>query len=75
MVHKFQSVGKSPRINCLTNSNTCFGCGKMDNNVRNFPSVAKNEGDNHLWSQPYPSSGSMVVRNRIGLMHLGSTRS
>ena len=28
MVHKFQSGGKSLRIECLENSNACFGCGK-----------------------------------------------
>ena len=35
--HKFQSGGKSRRIECLANSNACFCCGKMDHNVRDCP--------------------------------------
>ena len=37
MEHKFQSCGKSPRSECLANSNACFGCGKTDHKVRDFP--------------------------------------
>ncbi|XP_049405224.1 uncharacterized protein LOC125868669 [Solanum stenotomum] len=42
---------------CLVGSNACFGCGKMDHKIRDFPSIAKNDGDNHQRAQPNPSSG------------------
>jgi len=43
---------------CLASSNAGFGCGKTNHKIRDYPSVAKYEGDNHRQAQPYPSSSS-----------------
>ncbi|WMV46406.1 hypothetical protein MTR67_039791 [Solanum verrucosum] len=49
--------GKKHEGKCLVGSNACFGCRKMDHKLRDCPSVAKNEEDNHRRAQPNPSSG------------------
>ncbi|XP_049378133.1 uncharacterized protein LOC125842894 [Solanum stenotomum] len=49
--------GRNHEGKCLAGSNSCFGCGKTDQKIRNCPSVAKNEGDTRRRGQPYPSSG------------------
>ncbi|WMV24000.1 hypothetical protein MTR67_017385 [Solanum verrucosum] len=59
MVPELQRCGKGHRSECLADKNACFGCGKMDHMIRNYPSVAKNEGDNSRWAQSFPSSDSI----------------
>ncbi|XP_049369354.1 uncharacterized protein LOC125834225 [Solanum verrucosum] len=53
----FVKYGRKHESKCLAGSNACFGCGKMDHKVRDCPSVAKNEGDNHRKAQHNHSSG------------------
>jgi len=43
---------------CLAGSNACFGCGKMDHKIRDFPLITRIEGDTNRRAQPYPSSGT-----------------
>ena len=49
--------GKNHKVKCLAGSNACFGYGKMDHKIRNYPRIAKKNGDVHRRAQPYPSSG------------------
>ncbi|KAK4707485.1 hypothetical protein R3W88_032977 [Solanum pinnatisectum] len=52
----YAKCGRKHEGKCLAGSNACFGCAKMDHKIRDCPSVAKNEGDNHRRAQPNPSS-------------------
>uniref|UniRef100_M1DNU6 Gag-pol polyprotein n=1 Tax=Solanum tuberosum TaxID=4113 RepID=M1DNU6_SOLTU len=54
--------GRNHEGKCLVGSNACFGCGKMDQNIRNCPLVAKNEGDTRRRAQSNPSSGPSAMR-------------
>ncbi|XP_049367973.1 uncharacterized protein LOC125832826 [Solanum verrucosum] len=49
--------GRNHEGKCLAGSNACFGYGKMDHKIKNFPSVSRNEGDTRRRAQHYPSSG------------------
>ncbi|WMV08635.1 hypothetical protein MTR67_002020 [Solanum verrucosum] len=42
-----RECGRRHKGECLAGSNACFGFGKMDHKLRNSPTVAKNERDNH----------------------------
>lgn len=44
--------------NCLEGYNVCFGYGKIDHKIRNFPLVSKNDGDGGRKSDPCCSFGS-----------------
>lgn len=43
---------------CVAGYNACFGCVKMDQNIRYFPWVSNNEGDNIIRYQPNTLSSS-----------------
>ncbi|XP_049347353.1 uncharacterized protein LOC125811846 [Solanum verrucosum] len=62
--------GKKHDGRCLAGSNACFGCGKMGHNIRDCPSVSKNEEDNHRLAQPNPSSGSSGSQKQNGFYAL-----
>ncbi len=49
--------GRNHEGKCLVDSNTCFGYGKTGHNIRDYPSVAMNEGDTRRRAQRNPSSG------------------
>lgn len=51
-----RECGGRQNVVFLEGSNMCFGSCKMDHKIRNFPTIVKNEGDNHRWAQPYPFS-------------------
>jgi len=42
---------------CLAGSNICFGYGNLGHKIRHCSTVARNEGDSRLRSQPYLSFG------------------
>ncbi|WMV29770.1 hypothetical protein MTR67_023155 [Solanum verrucosum] len=53
----YAKCGRNNEGKYLAVSNACFGCGKMDHKIRDYPSITRNEGDTHRRAQPYPSSG------------------
>ncbi|XP_049364231.1 uncharacterized protein LOC125828978 [Solanum verrucosum] len=53
-----EQCGKKHKNKCLAGTDACFGCGKIDHKIRDYPSVAKNKGENHRRAQPNPSSDS-----------------
>ncbi|XP_049381553.1 uncharacterized protein LOC125846146 [Solanum stenotomum] len=57
LVSTCAKCGRKHKGKCLAGTNACFGCGKMDHEIRDCPSVSKNEGDSLRRAQPYPSSG------------------
>lgn len=53
--------GRKHEGKSLEGSNACFGCGKMDHNIRDYPSDAKNEEDNSRRAQTNPSHFPSVL--------------
>ncbi|XP_049372827.1 uncharacterized protein LOC125837798 [Solanum verrucosum] len=54
----YSKCGRKHKGKCLAGSNACFGCGKMDQKIRDCPLFVKNERDNRRRAQAYPYLGS-----------------
>jgi len=57
MIPTCAKCGRNHEGMCLAGFDACFGCGKMNQKIRNCPLVSKKEGDNLHRAQSNPSSG------------------